>query len=127
MERIVTEQKIREVTERIVAEFQPEKIILFGSYAWGEPGPDSDVDLLIVKKTDRSTREVAREIDGSIFPRPFPIDFIVYTRHELEEKINRDRNLFLEDIVRNGKVLYSQPQNEIQLTHKPAQLVLSKI
>ena len=126
MERNVIEQKIKEVADKIVAQFQPEKIILFGSYAWGTPHEDSDVDLFIVKSTDRSTREVAREIDGSIFPRPFPIDLIVHTPEQVEEKINQDRNLFLEDIVRNGRVLYSQPGYETKLTHQPAELLVAK-
>lgn len=112
MDRIATEQKIQEVVDKIVKKYQPEKIILFGSWAWGDPGPDSDVDLFIVKRTDRSTREVAREIDGSIFPRPFPIDFLVYTPEELEISINENHNLFIEDIIRNGKVLYAKPESE---------------
>ena len=123
MERNVIEQKIKEVADKIVAQFQPEKIILFGSYAWGTPHEDSDVDLFSVKRTVRSTREVAREIDGSVFPRPFPI---VHTPEQVEEKINQDRNLFLEDIVRNGRVLYSQPGYETKLTHQPAELLVAK-
>ena len=43
--------KISEITKQIIAEYDPEKVILFGSFAWGKPGPDSDVDLLIVKNT----------------------------------------------------------------------------
>lgn len=106
MDRTVTEQKIKEVVNKIVKEYQPEKIILFGSWAWGEPGPDSDVDLFIVKRTDRSTREVAREIDGSIFPRPFPIDFIVYTPEQVEKW--REVDFFIRNIFTKGKVLYAQ-------------------
>ena len=102
------DKKLKEITSKIVREHQPEKIILFGSYAWGNPGPDSDVDLFVVKKTDRSSREVAREISRSIFPRPFPLDILVYTPSEIEKKIKEDRNLFIEDIINNGKVLYGE-------------------
>jgi len=121
MDTAITEQKIQEVVDKVVKEYQPEKIILFGSWAWGEPQEDSDIDLFIVKKTDRPSREVAREIDGSISPRPFPIDFIVYTPEEVEESINKKRNLFIEDIVRNGKVLYTKPESAaaIQLPERP--------
>ncbi len=45
----VTEERLQEVARRIVEAFAPERIILFGSYAWGEPTPHSDVDLLIVR------------------------------------------------------------------------------
>ena len=102
------DKKLKEITSKIVREHQPEKIILFGSYAWGNPGPDSDVDLFVVKKTDRSSREVAREISRSIFPRPFPLDILVYTPSEIEKKIKEDRNLFIEDIINNGKILYGK-------------------
>ena len=102
------DKKLKEITSKIVREYQPEKIILFGSYAWGNPGPDSDVDLFVVKKTDRSSREVAREISRSIFPRPFPLDILVYTSSEIEKKIKEDRNLFIEDIINNGKILYGK-------------------
>ena len=102
------DKKLKEITSKIVREYQLEKIILFGSYAWGNPGPDSDVDLFVAKKTDRSSREVAREISRSIFPRPFPLDILVYTSSEIEKKIKEDRNLFIEDIINKGKVLYGK-------------------
>lgn len=103
-------QKIKEITEKIVKEFKPEKIILFGSYAWGKPGPDSDVDLLIIKDTKKKLgREVASEISSFIFPRPFPLDIIVYNSREIKKKVSQDRNLFLEDVINNGKMLYARP------------------
>lgn len=100
-------KKLKEITDKIVKEYQPEKIILFGSYAWGKPGPDSDVDLFIVKDTN-NTREMMREISRSIFPRPFPLDIMVDTPSGVETKIKKDRNLFIEDIVNNGKILYGR-------------------
>lgn len=83
---MVTEEKIKEITDKIVKKYKPERIILFGSYAWGKPGPDSDVDLFIVKETNHSSREMAREISRAIFPRPFPVDILVYTPSEIEKK-----------------------------------------
>jgi predicted nucleotidyltransferase len=104
MKNNLIDQKIAKVAEKIVKEYQPEKIILFGSYAWGTPHRDSDVDLFIVKKTDNA-RKMAMEIDGSIFPRPFPIDLLVYTPESVErrKKIN---DFFIMDILNKGKVLY---------------------
>lgn len=98
------QEKIKEITDKIVREYEPEKIILFGSYAWGNPGPDSDVDLFVVKETE-NTRKTAEEIDGSIFPRPFPIDLIVYTPDQLEKRKNIN-DFFIRDIITKGKVLY---------------------
>jgi predicted nucleotidyltransferase len=98
------DSKIEEIKDKIVAEINPEKIILFGSYAWGAPNENSDVDLLIVKKTD-DTRRTAREIDGSIFPRPFPIDIIVYTPENIEKRLAKN-DFFIKDIFSNGKFIY---------------------
>src|SRR4030042_5171193 len=103
---MIIDEKIKEVVEKIVKEFEPEKVILFGSYAWGKPTADSDVDLFVVKETD-NTRETARKIDGSIFPRPFPLDLVVYTPDQVErrKKIN---DFFIKDILDKGKVLYAR-------------------
>ncbi|MEK7146791.1 MAG: nucleotidyltransferase domain-containing protein [Patescibacteria group bacterium] len=102
----ITQEKIQEVTEKIVREFQPEKIILFGSYAWGTPTQDSDVDLFIVKET-LNTRETAREIDGSIRPRPFPIDLIVYKPESVKNALAAN-DFFIKDIIAKGRVLYAK-------------------
>lgn len=94
------------IAQKIVKQVQPEKIILFGSFAWGTPGPDSDVDLLVIKETD-NPRAVAREIDDALFPRPCPIDVIVYRPDQVEERRQRD-DMFITDILTNGKVLYAR-------------------
>lgn len=98
-------EKIKEVASIIGKKFQPEKIILFGSHVWGQPGPNSDVDLLIVKETS-NTRETARMIDGSIFPRPFPLDIIVYRPGQLKEAQKKD--FFIRNIVQKGMLLYGK-------------------
>ena len=100
-----TLDKIREVAKQIGENFQPQKIILFGSYAWGVPGHDSDVDLFIVKET-QNTRETARQIDGSIFPRPFPLDIIVYRPKQTEEA--RKKDFFIREILEKGQLLYGE-------------------
>lgn len=107
MNHIDIKQKIREVANTIAEKFQPEKIILFGSWAWGKPGPDSDVDFFIIKDTDLSTREVAREIDGVIFPRPFPLDIIVYKPEYLEQRKAKG-DFFIQDVLTKGKILYAK-------------------
>ena len=106
MEYAQIEQKIQKVVDQIVKEFQPEKIILFGSWAWGTPGANSDVDLFVVKDT-KNTRMLAREIDGRIFPRPFPLDLIVY-RPEQIQKNQLQGDFFITAILDKGKVLYAQ-------------------
>jgi predicted nucleotidyltransferase len=98
------QEKLQGVVDEIVKEFQPEKIILFGSFAWGEPNPDSDVDLFIVKET-KNTRETARKISRLIFPRPFPMDIIVYNPNKVRERLAMN-DFFLKDIFSKGKFLY---------------------
>jgi len=123
MEQAFAEQKIREITDKIVRGYQPEKIVLFGSWAWGTPHQDSDVDLLIIKEGDTSRIEREREVRALLFLCGVPLDILVYAPRELERSINNNRNLFLEDIVRNGRILYSKPNIQINLTHEPAELV----
>lgn len=97
--------KIGEAAKTIAKSFQPEKIILFGSYAWGNPGPDSDVDFFIIKETE-DTRSIAREIDGSLWGRTIPMDFVVYTPSQVERR--KKSNFFIKKILENGQVLYSK-------------------
>lgn len=106
MNRKSTEKKIQEVVQKIIRDFQPDKIFLFGSWAWGDPTPDSDVDLFIVKETE-NTRQLAREIDSSIFPRPFPIDIIV-DRPEDVERRKEMNDFFILNILTKGKILYAR-------------------
>jgi len=79
-----SEEKIKEMVKRIVKEFNPEKIILFGSHAKGQVGPDSDVDLLIVMEVSGSKRKKAVEIDMELAESGIPKDVIVVTPEEVE-------------------------------------------
>jgi len=92
--------------EKLVREVNPEKIILFGSYAYGEPTPDSDVDLLIIWDTDKPRRERVVTISLLLYPRLFPVDIIVKTPRELEEEL--PHNFFLREILARGVVLYER-------------------
>lgn len=102
----INQAQIKKIVNKIARKYNPEKIILFGSYAWGKPDADSDVDLFIIKKT-KNTRKLAREIDGSIFPRPFPIDILVYSSQQVENRKNMG-DFFIKDILSKGRVLYAK-------------------
>ncbi|MBI3558848.1 nucleotidyltransferase domain-containing protein [Candidatus Gottesmanbacteria bacterium] len=103
-----TLDKIQKIAERIAKISQPEKIILFGSWAWGNPGPDSDVDLCIIKKTD-NTRQEAMKIDEQISPRDFPLDIIVYTPEYIAKR-EALGDFFVRNIVNKGQTLYAHPE-----------------
>src|SRR6476660_8058604 len=84
--RLTPMSAIRRYIRRIVERFDPEKILLFGSYAQGTATPDSDVDLLIVMRT-RNQVEQAVRIDEAIEERGFPLDLLVRTPKSLVERL----------------------------------------
>ncbi len=95
--------------ERIVRELQPEKVILFGSYAYGTPTPDSDVDLLVIWETDAPGKERSWAVSRLLIPRPFPVDILVKTPQEVERALAKG-DFFLREIMTRGKVLYERRQ-----------------
>jgi len=105
--RRIPMRAIRALVKQIAEKFQPEKIILFGSYAYGKPKPESDVDLLVVMETSLRSRQQRLEISRALSPRPFPLDIIVRTPRELEERIALG-DIFLREIMTQGKVVYEQ-------------------
>jgi predicted nucleotidyltransferase len=102
-------QLIRALVEKIKREYQPEKIIMFGSYASGQPDRDSDLDFFIVKETPE--RPIDREVRvAEIVSDPcclVPFDPLVLTPQELKERIEMGDQFILE-ILREGEVLYGE-------------------
>ena len=97
---------IRRFACQVAEQFQPERIILFGSYAYGKPHADSDVDILVVMPA-RSQRDQAFKIHWKIRP-PFPLDIIVRTPKNMKWRLE-ERKSFLTEIVSKGKVLHARP------------------
>jgi predicted nucleotidyltransferase len=100
-------KSLRPAIQRIVDELNPEKIILFGSYAYGKPTPHSDVDLLIILKTNASLKERSWKVSRLLLPRPFPVDILVKTPREVEKAL-KSGDFFLQEILARGKVLYER-------------------
>jgi uncharacterized protein len=98
---------IQAVVEQIVALFQPQKIILFGSYAYGLPKPESDVDLLVIMETQLSETEQAVRICRRI-PYRFGLDLVVYTPQNLAQRLEWGDS-FLKEIIQRGVTLYESP------------------
>lgn len=92
---------------RIVESLHPEKIILFGSYAYGKPTPDSDVDLLVVFDTLVTRTERFLAVSELLSPRPFPVDILVRTSQEITTAISKG-DFFIREIVAQGKLLYER-------------------
>ncbi|MBI4771629.1 MAG: nucleotidyltransferase domain-containing protein [Chloroflexi bacterium] len=94
--------------------FHPEKIILFGSHAYGEPKPWSDVDLLVVMETELTPHKQRLEIARSLLPRPFGLDVLVRTPEDLKWRIEQG-DFFLREIVARGKVVYEKTSAKLGL------------
>ncbi len=103
--RPVSIQKIRSVAQKLGRRFRPEKIILFGSYAYGRPHADSDVDLFLVMRSHRHPIDQAVEVYKQLHPRPFPVDIMVRTPQEVRHRLALGDS-FIEEIMTRGKVIY---------------------
>ena len=100
---------IRKICERIAEEFRPEQLILFGSHAYGTPTSESDLDLLVVMPFEGSPLAQAVKISRRL-KLMLPLDLIVRTREQLNERLAMD-DFFMREIVERGKVMYEAPHH----------------
>lgn len=100
----IPDEVIQELIKRISIEFKPKKVILFGSYAYGSPRPDSDVDVLVIMDTHLRETEQALRIRQAINPL-FGVDILVLTPETLAKRINLGDS-FLKEITSLGKIVY---------------------
>ena len=101
----VTDALLADITQRIVEKFQPHKVVLFGSYTYGTPDLDSDVDLLVVMDSDEPMAQRSRRVTEVAKIRFLPMDVLVRTPAELEERLAMG-DFFIAEILKKGKVLY---------------------
>jgi len=99
---------VEAILAKIIEGYSPQKVILFGSYAYGEPDEDSDLDLFIIKETterafDRRVRVCQLVSDPR---RRVPVEVIVLTPEEVEQRL-RIGDQFIEEILSQGRVLYA--------------------
>lgn len=104
--RRIPKSKIRAVVRQIAAQFHPEQIILFGSYAYGKPQPESDVDLLVVMDTPLRPSEQAAQIVRAI-DYHFGMDLIVCHPKQIAERVALGDS-FLREITEKGQVVYAR-------------------
>ena len=95
-----------EATRRLVAEFQPQQVWLFGSHAWGTPDEDSDLDLLVIVP-DSSERPIRRDqrAQRCLGRLPVSADVLVRTRREVE-RVRDVPGSLTRDVLRNGRKVY---------------------
>ncbi|GEM_PF-572569 len=112
IDNLVPPEVIEATVSAIAVKFQPQRIILFGSYAYGTPRPGSDVDLLVVMDTQLSGRAQAVEIDLSV-DRPFALDLLVRTEAEVRERV-AGGDFFMQEVVGRGKTKYAHPGSDAE-------------
>lgn len=100
-------KSLRPAIQKIVRELAPQKVVLFGSYAYGSPNPHSDVDLLVIMETDQPHKERSWAVSRLLLPRPFPVDILVKTPDEVQEALESG-DFFLKEILTRGVVLYER-------------------
>jgi len=106
MEKEDIHSEIQKFVQQLVLKFNPEKIILFGSFAYERPSKSSDVDLLVIMKTNLRPIEQEVAIRKAI-SRNFPLDLIVFTPSQLRER-GKMGDFFIKTILEKGKILYEK-------------------
>ncbi len=104
---IKNQEKIKKSIKQVVKGYKPEKVYLFGSYAWGRPDTHSDVDLLIVKNSNLPRRFRISEAEKFFSNFPYPFDVLVYTPEEIEAR-KKLGDFFIKLILEKGKLLYEK-------------------
>lgn len=98
---------VQEIIDRIVEGYDPERIIVFGSYARGDATPESDLDVLVIKDTPESW--IDRVVAVSLLSRPrlIPMDILVKTPDEVQYMLDR-RSLFMRTIMNEGVTVHER-------------------
>ncbi|MBM4285050.1 MAG: nucleotidyltransferase domain-containing protein [Deltaproteobacteria bacterium] len=103
---MIDDKLIEDLCQRIVRDFAPERVVLFGSYASGRPTPDSDVDLLVILPFEGTNFRKSLEILNRTNPS-FPIDLLARTPEDTSRRYEAGDPLIREALDR-GKVLYER-------------------
>jgi predicted nucleotidyltransferase len=102
-----TGEQLQEVVRRIKRAFDPQRILLFGSHAYGKPMADSDVDLLVVMESDERPAVRSAAIAKELLDIPFPIDILARTPGEIRYRLEIGDH-FIREILERGEVLYER-------------------
>ncbi len=103
------EELLKEIVEKLKVEYKPIKIILYGSYAHGNPREDSDIDLLILKDTNEKRVERFVQVKSIIYnpKRKIPISPLIFSPAELNERLKMEDD-FIKEILNTGIILYEE-------------------
>lgn len=104
---MIGNDKISEIINKIVLGYNPDKIILFGSYAAGNPNDDSDLDLFVIKESDLPRPQRTVQVRKMLYGSMVPIDLIVYTPQEINDS-KENKFSFVYKVLSTGKTLYER-------------------
>jgi predicted nucleotidyltransferase len=115
LDTTVSEEMIDQMVQKIVFQFDPLQVILFGSYATGNPTSDSDLDLFVVMASDLPRHKRSAKI-RLLFPSaPCPMDILVYTPQEVE-RWSGVINHIVTNAITTGKLLYDRSSDRVRST-----------
>lgn len=101
------QREIKKIVKKIVKNYKPEKIILFGSFAYGKVKPSSDIDLFIIKKSNLPRRFRTTRVEKLLGKTSLPVDVLVYTPVEVKKREALD-DFFIRNIFKKGEILYAK-------------------
>lgn len=106
---MISKTKITDIVNKIAKNYDPDKIILFGSYANNTADDDSDLDFIIIKNTDKPKHKRGGDVRKHLLGAMIPIDLKIYTPNEFENESNSNYS-FLNSVIKNSIVLYERNQ-----------------
>lgn len=104
---MIKQEKISEIISKIALGYNPDKIILFGSYAIGNPDENSDLDLFVIKNSELPRPQRIVQVRKMLYGAMIPIDLVVYTPSEIEEA-KENKYSFVNEVLKTGKILYER-------------------
>jgi len=104
----ITQELIDYITKKIVDNIQPDKVILFGSYARGDYTNNSDIDLFIIKDGDESGSITRRKIEALLWGRCFGLDLFVRQTEDVVRNVKANNTFYTKDIFKDGILLYDK-------------------
>jgi len=103
----LTPSLVQEIVKRIVDAVRPDQIVLFGSYAYGIPDKESDIDILVIMETDRPRHKRSVILNKVLAGLLIPKDLVVYTPKEVDEW-KEVPQAFITQILKKGVILYDK-------------------
>ena len=104
---MILREQIQDITSKIISNYDPDKIILFGSYARENFNDDSDLDLIIIKNSKLPRHKRGLEVRRLFYVLTIPMDLKIYTPIEYDQEL-QNKYSFLYSVIKDSKILYER-------------------